>query len=143
MLETLKFHEINDTSHFIGAEHPIHCCFQELDSDGSSNFSPDVVSTEGVQVLQFYRYLPIAEGRYQYETPQEASGRNFIPQRDVTRYCNATRGYSCNGTTECQALCWPISYHSVRAWFCCQLRLRLKVALDYEHRAPTHLSELW
>jgi hypothetical protein len=46
MLEALKFREIDDTSHFIGAEHPIHCCFQELDSDVSSNFSPDVVSTE-------------------------------------------------------------------------------------------------
>jgi len=33
MLEALKFREINDTSHFIGTEHPIHRCFQELNRD--------------------------------------------------------------------------------------------------------------
>ena len=48
-LDALKSLEINDTSHFIGVEHPIDCCFQELDSDVSSNFSLDVVSTTGVQ----------------------------------------------------------------------------------------------
>ena len=42
----------------------------------------------------------------------ESSG-NFVPKRDLTRYCNATRDCSCNGTTVCRTLCWPISHHSV------------------------------
>jgi hypothetical protein len=41
MLEALKSREIDDMSHFIGTEHPIHCCFEELNSDVSSEFSPD------------------------------------------------------------------------------------------------------
>jgi hypothetical protein len=39
MLEALKPTEINDTSYFIGTEHPIHCRFEELNGDVSSNFS--------------------------------------------------------------------------------------------------------
>jgi hypothetical protein len=58
--------------------------------------------------------------------PYDASDRNFIPQRDMTRYSNRTRVYSCNGTTVCGALCWPISYHSVRGWCCFRLTFRLK-----------------
>jgi hypothetical protein len=38
MLEALEFREINDTSHFIGTEHPIHRRFQELNGDVSSDF---------------------------------------------------------------------------------------------------------
>jgi hypothetical protein len=46
LLEALKSLEIDNTCHFIGTEHPIHRRFQELNGDVSSNFSPDVVSTE-------------------------------------------------------------------------------------------------
>ena len=42
MLEALKSLEIDNTCHFIGTEHPIHCRFEELNGDVSSNFSPDV-----------------------------------------------------------------------------------------------------
>jgi hypothetical protein len=28
---------------------------------------------------------PIAETRYQHGTPQDISGRNFVPKRDLTR----------------------------------------------------------
>jgi hypothetical protein len=56
---------------------------------------------------------PITQRRHQFETPQDTSGRNFIPQCDFTRYCNRTRVCSCNGTTVCQKPCWPISHHSV------------------------------
>jgi len=67
MLEALKSFEIDNTCHFIGTEHPIHCCFQELNGDVSSNFSPDVVSTEFLNPLRiilrvsisvFLRYFP-------------------------------------------------------------------------------------
>ena len=40
---------------------------------------------------------------------QDASGRNFIPQCDLTRYCNRTRVYSCKGATVCQKPCWLFS----------------------------------
>jgi hypothetical protein len=40
---------------------------------------------------------------------QDASGRNFIPQCDLTRYCNGTRVYSCKGATVCQKPCWLFS----------------------------------
>jgi hypothetical protein len=52
MLEALKSCEINDASHFIGGEHPIHCCFQELSGNVSSYFSPDIVSTEFLHPLR-------------------------------------------------------------------------------------------
>ena len=42
---------------------------------------------------------------------QEASGRNFIPQCDLTRYCNGTRVYLCKGATVCQKPCWLFSQH--------------------------------
>jgi len=58
-LEALKSLEINDISHFIGVEHPIDCCFQELDSDVSSNFSPDVVSTEFLNPLRIISRVSI------------------------------------------------------------------------------------
>jgi hypothetical protein len=41
MLEALKSFEIDNTCHFIGAEHPIHRRFEELNRDVSSNFSPE------------------------------------------------------------------------------------------------------
>jgi hypothetical protein len=45
MLDALKFREITrTTSHFIDAEHPSYCRFQEPDSDLSNIFSPDKVS---------------------------------------------------------------------------------------------------
>jgi hypothetical protein len=52
------------------------------------------------------------EAHCQHATPQDASRRNFIPQRDVARYCG-TRDYSCNGTTVCRTLCWANSHHWV------------------------------
>ncbi len=52
MLEALKSLEIDNTCHFIGAEHPIHCRFQELNGDVSSNFSPDIVPTEFLDPLR-------------------------------------------------------------------------------------------
>jgi hypothetical protein len=52
MLEALKSLEIDNACHFIGAEHPIHRRFQELNGDVSSNFSPDVVSTEFLNPLR-------------------------------------------------------------------------------------------
>ena len=55
-----------------------------------------------------------------------AKGRNFVPKRNLTRYCNVIRNCSCNGTTACREPCWPISRRLVRAWYCCDLRWRLK-----------------
>ena len=52
MLEALKSLEIDNACHFIGTEHPIHRRFQELNGDVSSNFSPDVVSTEFLDPLR-------------------------------------------------------------------------------------------
>jgi hypothetical protein len=46
MLDALQSLDIDNACHFIGAEHPIHCRFEELNGDVSSNFSPDEVSTE-------------------------------------------------------------------------------------------------
>jgi len=66
MLDALQSLEVNDASHFIGTEHPIHCCFEELNGDVSSDFSPDVVSTEFLDPLRivfrvsirvFFRYF--------------------------------------------------------------------------------------
>jgi hypothetical protein len=52
MLEAFKSLEIDNTCHFIGTEHPIHCRFEELSGDVSSNFSPNVVSTEFLDPLR-------------------------------------------------------------------------------------------
>ena len=41
MLEAIKSSEINNTSHFIRTEHPIHRCFEELNGDVSGNLSPE------------------------------------------------------------------------------------------------------
>ena len=69
-------------------------------------------------------------------------GRNFIPQRDLTRYYYLTRDSSCNPTIVNQALCLPISHYLVRAWSCCLLRLQLEGAKEHERRVQTHLPEL-
>jgi len=63
MLEALQSLEIDNTCHFIGTEHPIHRCFQELNGNVSSDFSPDVVSTEFLNPLRIVfrvllRYFP-------------------------------------------------------------------------------------
>jgi hypothetical protein len=67
MLEALKSFEIDNTCHFVGIEHPIHRCFEELNGNVSSDFSPDVVSTESLHPLRIIfrvslrvllRYLP-------------------------------------------------------------------------------------
>jgi len=52
MLEALKSLEIDNASHFIGTEQTIHRRFEELNGDVSSNFSPDVVSTEFLDPLR-------------------------------------------------------------------------------------------
>jgi hypothetical protein len=70
---------------------------------------------------------PVAESSFPNGAkPLKTNSRNFIPQRDMTRYYNGTRDCSCNSTTVRPALGWPISHHSVRARFCCQSRLPLK-----------------
>ena len=55
-----------------------------------------------------------AEARFQPGTPQDPRSGNFVPKRDLTRYCNGTRDCSWNRTTVCQPLCWLASHHSVR-----------------------------
>jgi hypothetical protein len=59
MLEALKSVGIDNTCHFIGTEHPIHRRFQELNGDVSSNFSPDVVSTEFLDPLRIVFWVSI------------------------------------------------------------------------------------
>jgi hypothetical protein len=46
--------------------------------------------------------------------PQDTNGWNFVPKRDLTRYCHRTRDSSWNGTTLRQALCLPLSHHSAK-----------------------------
>jgi len=46
----------------------------------------------GVRLLISNRL--IAKAHYQHRTPRDTSGRNFIPKRDLTRYCHGTRNCS-------------------------------------------------
>jgi hypothetical protein len=45
----------------------------------------------------------IAEVAVNTVRPRETNGRNFLPKRDLTGYCNTTGDYSCNGITACRA----------------------------------------
>jgi hypothetical protein len=67
MFETLKAREINDRGYFVGVEHPIHYCFEELGSDVSGEFPPNIVSAEfldsfpivlRVSIWVFLNFLP-------------------------------------------------------------------------------------
>ena len=44
--ETLKSREINDRGYFVGVEHPIQYCFEEFDSDVSSDLPPNIIAAK-------------------------------------------------------------------------------------------------
>jgi hypothetical protein len=46
-------------------------------------WSPAALKVAGARLLILE--APITERRHQFETPQDASGRNFVPKRDLTR----------------------------------------------------------
>jgi hypothetical protein len=48
-------------------------------------WSPAALKLAGARL--FIREASITERRHQFQTPQDASARNFIPQCDFTRYC--------------------------------------------------------
>jgi hypothetical protein len=52
MLETPKFPEINHPCYFVGGEHPIHQCFEELNGDVSSDLPPDVIPAKFLNSLR-------------------------------------------------------------------------------------------
>jgi hypothetical protein len=67
---------------------------------------------------------PITERRHEFETPQDASSRNFIPQRDFTRYCK-TRLLVRRNNSMPEALLADFAPLG-GAWRCFRLRLRLE-----------------
>ena len=78
----------------------------------------------------------------QHEAPRDIHGRIFVPQRDMTHYCDTTRDYSCNGTTECQVLCWPISLHPVERGVVFGRRAVRAMSTEPQRTCPTCGNEL-
>jgi hypothetical protein len=69
---------------------------------------------------------PIAEVCYQPRTPQDTSDRNFIPKRDLKRYCKRGRNCSWNRDNSLPGTVLPNLAPLRRAWCCFRLRLRLR-----------------